>query len=121
MEWQPPYDWTKPERTKEKQINLALRTVDDQFQESLAGCVPVCTDPKRLYGIGEALLPAMVGLLPEARAVRLVRVLHKEADAQKVQRIFQQLLSAGKMAFRLMGERGAALDAVIPPPRSPVP
>lgn len=121
MEWQPPYNWIKPERTKEKQINLALHTVDDQFQESLAGCVAVCTDPKRRYGIEEALLPAMVGLLPEARAVRLVRVLHKEADGQKVQRIFQQLLSAGKMAFRLMGERGAALDAVIPAPRSPVP
>jgi uncharacterized protein len=121
MEWQPPYDWETPERPKEKQIHQALETVGEQFQESLAGCVPVCAEPSRKFGIEEALLPAMVQLLPQARAVQLVRALHKEADGQKVQRILQQLLSAGKMAFRLLGERGAALDAVIPPAQSRAP
>ncbi len=121
MEWEPPYDWLNPQRPKEKQISQALQTIAEQFQETLAGCVPVCTEPGRIFGIDEALVPAMVQLLPEARAVNLVRALHSEADNQKVQRIFQQLLAAGKMAFRLMGERGAALDAVMPSARSRVP
>ncbi len=121
MEWQPPYDWIEPKRPKEKQISQALQTVHDQFQESLAACVPVCTEPSRIYGVQEALLPALVRLLPEARAVSLVRVLRAEADGQKIQRILQQLLAAGKMAFRLMGERGAALDATIPPAQSRAP
>ena len=118
MEWQPPYNWIEPARPKEQQINLALQTVHDQFQESLVDCVPVCTEPSRIYGIQEALLPAMVRLLPEARAVNLVRVLRAEVDGKKIQRIVQQLLSAGKMAFRLLGERGEALDASLPPSRS---
>ncbi|CAN5462428.1 hypothetical protein BH10PLA2_BH10PLA2_06140 [soil metagenome] len=121
MEWQPPYDWLEPKRPKEKQISQAVATAREQFQESLVGCVPVCTVPERIFGIQEALLPAMVQLLPQARAVNLVRALHQEADNQKVQRIFHQLLSAGKLAFRLMGERGAALDAVMPNPRSRAP
>jgi predicted GTPase len=121
MEWQPPYDWIEPKRSKEKQISQALQTVHDQFQESLAACVPVCTEPSRIYGVQEALLPALVRLLPEARAVSLVRVLRAEADGQKIQRILQQLLAAGKMAFRLMGERGAALVATIPPAQSRAP
>jgi uncharacterized protein len=121
MEWQPPYDWIEPSRPKEKQISQALMTVQDQFQESLAGCVPVCTEPSRVFGVQEALLPALVRLLPEARAVNLVRTLHAEVDGPKIQRILQQLMAAGKMAFRLMGERGAALDAVSPPSRSQMP
>jgi predicted GTPase len=118
MEWQPPYNWLEPNRPKELQISQAVATVREQFQESLAGCVPVCTESARIFGIQEFLLPAMVQLLPQARAVNLVRALHQEADSQKVQRILQQLLSAGKLAFRLMGERGAALDAVMPRARS---
>jgi hypothetical protein len=117
MEWRPPYNWIEPARPKETQISLALQTVHDQFQESLATCVPVCTEPSRVYGVQEALLPALVRLLPEARAVNLVRVLRAEADGQKIQRILQQLLAAGKMAFRLLGERGEALDAVKPAAR----
>ena len=121
MEWQPPYNWTEPTRLKEKQISGALQTVHDQFQESLAACVPVCAEPSRVYGVQEALLPAIVRLLPEAKAVNLIRILRAEADGPQIQRILQQLLAAGKMAFRLMGERGAALDATIPPSRSQVP
>jgi predicted GTPase len=119
--WQPPYNWTEPVRPKEKSISEALQTARDQFQETLAACVPVCTEPTRVYGIEEWLLPAMVRLLPEARAVKLVRALHSEADGLKVQRILQQLMAAGKMAFRLLGERGAALDATMPKAQSRVP
>jgi hypothetical protein len=53
-------------------------------------------------------------LLGESRAVKLVRVLNAETDGVKVERIVQQLLAAGKMAFRLLGERGAALEASMP-------
>ncbi|HEV3146526.1 MAG TPA: GTPase [Gemmataceae bacterium] len=104
MEWSPPYDWLNPTRPKEQQIQLALKTAQEQLPGMLAGVVPVCSVPGKAFGLDEGLLPAVAGKLGEARTVGLLRCLRTEADEAKIQRIFQQLLAAGKEAARIAWE-----------------
>jgi predicted GTPase len=104
MEWSPPYDWLNPNRPKEQQIQLALKTAQEQLPGLIAGTVPVCSAPAKIFGIQEALLPAVAGKLGEARTVGLLRCLQTEADEGKIQKIFQQLVAAGKEAARLAWE-----------------
>ncbi len=96
LEWQPPYDWQKPQRTKEHQIAEAVATVHEQLPFSLIQVVPVCAAPGKILGIDEWLLPAMMGLLDQAHAVAFLRCLKAEADAGKVRRVFNQLLAISK-------------------------
>jgi predicted GTPase len=95
MEWAPPYNWQEPTRLKEEQIRAALTTVRDQLGDFLAGCVPVCCATGKVYGVAEWFLPTLVELLDEAHAVALLRCLRAEAEAGKVQKVLQQLLTAG--------------------------
>ena len=95
MEWAPPYDWTKPQRIKEKSIAQALIYTQEQMGDQLVGTVPVCTAPGKEFGIQEALLPAMMTMLDQARAVGLVRILQAESDMGKVKKTFQQFLTIG--------------------------
>jgi hypothetical protein len=102
MEWAPPYNWQQPTRPKEKQIREALEVVREVFGDRIAGAAPVCTADGKVYGIGEDLLPAMAGRLDEARAVGLLRVLHAEADAGKLRKVFEQLKATGLEAWRAL-------------------
>jgi predicted GTPase len=101
MEWSPPYDWLSPRRPKELQIHEALSATRGQFGDQLVGLVPVCTSPGKVYGIEEALLPAVAGMLDEARGVALLRCLRAEADRDRIRKIFRQLLATGKEAARI--------------------
>ncbi len=96
MEWQPPYQWQAPTRVKELQIAGAMHAVREQLGEYLAGVVPVCLAEGRVYGVQEWLLPTLVGVLDEARAVGMLRCLRAEADAGKIRKVFEQLAAAGK-------------------------
>jgi predicted GTPase len=102
MEWAPPYDWQHPERTKEKQIADALAAVEEQLGDYLAGAVPVCVAPGKVYGIQEYLLPALMELMDQAHAVAFLRCLRAEVDTRKVRRVFEQLLAAGKEVVKAM-------------------
>lgn len=95
LEWAPPYDWLKPRTPKEQNIAQALDAVREQMGSYVAGVVPVCTAPGKVFGIQEALLPAVSTLLDQAHAVALLRCLRAEADTGKVRKVFQQLLAAG--------------------------
>jgi predicted GTPase len=95
MEWSPPYDWTKPQRPKERSIAQALAYAQETLGEHVVGVVPVCTTPGKEFGIEEALTPSIITLLDQARAVSLVRCLRAEADSGKVKKTFQQLLAIG--------------------------
>jgi predicted GTPase len=96
MEWAPPYHWQQPERPKERHIQEAQATVREQMGQYLAGCVPVCSAPGKVYGVEEWFLPTVLELLDEAHGVALLRCLRAEADAGKVRKVFQQLLAAGR-------------------------
>ena len=66
------------------------------------GVAPVCTAAQKAYGIEEWLMPALVELLEEARAVGLLRCLKAEADTGKISKVFHQLAAAGKDAFKIL-------------------
>jgi uncharacterized protein len=102
MEWTPPYDWQHPQRLKEKQIAEALAAVEEQLGDYLAGAVPVCVSPGKVYGIQEYLLPGLMELMDQAHAVAFLRCLRAEADTRKVRRVFEQLLAAGKEIVKAM-------------------
>lgn len=102
LEWSPPYNAAEPTSAKEKSIAQALEAVRGQFRDSLVGVVPVCTAEGRVYGIEEWFLPVLAEMLDDAHAVALLRCLRAEADAAKIRRVMQQLLSAGKLALQLL-------------------
>jgi uncharacterized protein len=100
MEWSPPYNWREPQRPKAKSIAEAVAAVREQLGDFLAGVVPVCALPGKTVGVDEDFLPALVGLLDEVRAVAFLRCLRAEIDAQKVRKVFYQLLEVGKEGLR---------------------
>jgi predicted GTPase len=105
LEWSPPYDWQDPSRPKEQQIQQALTAVRDQLGSHLAGCVPLCAAAGRVYGVEEWLMPTLLQLLEEARAVGLLRCLHAEADAGKARKLLSQMLAAGGTVLRHLLEK----------------
>ncbi len=104
LEWAPPYNWEKPTRPKEKNIHEALATVREQLGEHLAGVVPVCLVPGKVWGVEEYLLPAIAAQLDDAHGVALLRCLKAEKDTGKVRKVFQQLLSTGVEVARIVWE-----------------
>jgi predicted GTPase len=103
-EWAPPYNWTKPERLKERQVHEAWNALREQLGEYLVGIVPVCVLPNKVYGVQEMLLPTLLGFLEEARAVALLRCLRAEANTGKMRKVFQQLLDTGLQATKVLLE-----------------
>lgn len=109
MEWAPPYDWVSGGRPKEVNIREAAATARQQFGEHLVTVVPVCTAADKVWGVDEAVLPAVANWLDEVRGVALLRALKAEADRGKVRRIFNQLLASGKVAAAKLREVFAAV------------
>jgi uncharacterized protein len=97
MEWAPPYDWRNPQRLKEKNIAEAATVAGQQFGEGIVAVVPVCSAEGKIVGVKEELIPEMIDLLGEARAVAFLRTIEAEADEGQIQKVFDQLLAAGKM------------------------
>src|SRR5262249_635783 len=102
MDWSPPYDWSRPARTKEVQIAAAIEATCEQLGEYLTGIVPVCTAQGTEYGVEENLLPAITELLDELHAVALLRCIRAEIDTGKVRRIFIQLRGVAREASRVL-------------------
>ncbi len=96
LEWSPPYHWQQPTRPKEETIHDAAATVMEQLGEYVTDIVPICTAAGKVYGIAEELLPAVAGLMDEARGVALLRALRAEADSGKVLKIFRQAAGYGQ-------------------------
>ena len=111
LEWAPPYNWQEPQRLKEQQIQAAVAAVQEQLDPFLAGVIPVCTAAEKPYGIQEWLLPALVELLDHAHAVAFLRCLKAEVDKGKIQKVFLQLLAAGKGLATVLWPRQRASAA----------
>ncbi len=109
LEWAPPYNWRQPRRPKEENIREAVAAVRQQLGQRLVNVVPVCTQPGKVSGIEEDLLPAVAQMLEEVRGVALLRCLRAEADRDRIRRIFRQLAATGKAAAQL------AWEAIKPP------
>lgn len=102
LEWSPPYDWRRPVRPKEENIQQAITAAWQQVGDYTAGIVPVCTAAGKEYGIEEWLLPAVAEQLDEAHGVALLRCLRAEIDESKVRKVFHQLLAAAQEAARIV-------------------
>jgi predicted GTPase len=102
MEWSPPYNWQQPQSPKEQQISRAMAVTREQLGEFLVGVVPVCTAIDRVFGINEWLLPVVLNLLDEAHGVGLLRCLRAEFEADKIRKVFSQLLAAGKESGKIL-------------------
>jgi predicted GTPase len=98
MEWAPPYDWVAGTRTKERSMSDAVASARESFPDAL-GIVPCRTNAGGEWGVQEELLPEVVALLGEAKAVALLRCLHAEAEEGKVKKVFSQLWAAGRKAL----------------------
>ena len=98
MEWSPPYHWEEPSRPKERSIRAAVDYAAESLGPGLSATVPVVTDREhnRVYGIDEWLLPTISLHLEEARAVSLVRTLHRDYDQQRAWQVLSQFLDAGR-------------------------
>lgn len=107
IEWSPPYNWREPQRTKEAQIQQAIKAASEQLGDRLSNMVPVCAAAGRVYGVDEEILPAVATRLGEARAVALLRCLKAEADAEKVRKLFRQLFNFGVEAARIVWQNAA--------------
>lgn len=105
MEWSPPYDWSGGSRPKEKSMADAVAAGRESFP-GVQGVIPACAAEGRVWNVREELLPAIVELLGEAKAVALLRCLHAEADDGKVRKVFTQLWSAAQKVAGLI--RGGA-------------
>jgi GTP-binding protein EngB required for normal cell division len=101
MEWSPPYNWRQPRRPKEQNMAQAVAAVQEQLGDFLTAVVPVCALPGKTLGVEEDFLPALAGLLDEVHAVAFLRCLRAEIDANKMRKVFYQLLQAGKEGLRL--------------------
>lgn len=106
MEWSPPYQWSKPETPKEKNIYDAVMVANQQMGGMVSLVVPVCAAPGKEYGISENLLPVMSALFNQAQAVALLRVLNVERNQGKVKRVFEQLFALGKGIMQVLSEKG---------------
>jgi hypothetical protein len=74
-----------------------LDYVKETFGDRLDSIVPVCTDREHghVFGIEEYLLPTLTLMLEEARAVSLVRSIHRDYDQKRAWQVVSQLASAG--------------------------
>jgi len=97
LEWTPPYDWQQPAKPKEKSIHDAVEYVGGLFGASLAAVVPVCTSAKkeRVWGVVEALMPAMMSHLSDAQSAALLRAFEKELDRDRMKLLIRQLKRSG--------------------------
>jgi predicted GTPase len=102
MEWQPPYDWQKGERPKERNIRAAVEATREQLGGLVDAVVPVCTAEGKVTRIDEGLLPALAASMDESRVVAVLRCLRNEPDTGKLKRVFGQLLEAGKGLFHAL-------------------
>jgi predicted GTPase len=107
LEWQPPYDWHNPSRSKEHSIAGVVAHVHEQFGDGVTGVIPVCTAPDRLYGVAEWLLPALLQHLDDARGVLLARLLRTVAQRRRpiVLTLWRQTQIAARQAWAFLASR----------------
>lgn len=118
LEWSPPYDgWVHPHptRPKERNIREAVTYIQELLGPRVAGIVPACTDGEsgRVYGIDQWVVPAILNLLPQARAKHLLDVLYDQRDIGRLSRLTTQLWNA---ASTLAKQHFCGLDTVLSQP-----
>lgn len=99
LEWRPPYNFEQPHTAKEKNVAEACRFVREALGDSVM-VIPVCTHPDHTYGVKEQLLPLLVSLLSEGKAIALLRILKNEPNQDTIIKVLIQLWEAGRKTLR---------------------
>jgi predicted GTPase len=102
QEWNPPYDFVAGESVKERNVRDAVHAVADDLQVAASHVVPVCLRPDSTYNVAEALLPALLEILPAAERARLLRVLMESRNAEQRDSLKQALIKTGLFAADLL-------------------
>lgn len=107
LEWLPPYQWRVADRAKSGAIRGAVQHVTELFDPPLSAVVPVCSDnrPARAWGVTEELIPALVGVLDDARSVALLRAYEGRLDRQRYRTLLNQVAQAGEGLVRAWLEK----------------
>jgi uncharacterized protein len=102
LEWSPPYDWREPTRPKEQSIHDAVEYVRNLFGASLADVVPACGDLERnrAWGILEEVIPALTGILDDARSTALLRAFEQDLDRDHLKTLLKQIQRSGREIVR---------------------
>jgi predicted GTPase len=96
-EWNPPYDFAHPSGAKARNIVDAVRAVEEDLGLSDRDViVPVCLRPGAAYNVEDGLAPAILGVLPGARAARYLRCLREYRRATYWRRLWRQTRGAGR-------------------------
>ncbi len=94
-EWSPPYDLDPPEGTKAQQIVAAMESAAKDLELDIGQIVPVNLQDG--YNVEEALIPAILKHLPEARRHQYLRCLKSFHDEKYWERIWKQSKGAGRL------------------------
>ncbi len=121
LEWTPPYDgWVQlhPQRLKERNIQDAVRAIQQLFQHRVQGVVPACTDVarNRQYGVDQWVVPALLNLLPQATAKHLLDALYDQRDQSQFTRLLSQTWHAASLLARY---QFCGPDTLMPTPQLP--
>ena len=102
LKWSPPYQWRAANRAKSGAMFGAVRHVTELFDPPLSAVVPVCSDnrPARAWGVTEELIPALVGVLDDARSVALLRAYEGRLDRHRYRTLLNQVAQAGEGLVR---------------------
>ena len=95
-EWSPPYHWERPTTAKEQSIAGAVAFHHELFGSAFEQAIPIAIVEGTAWNIDEQLWPAVCGLLPESRAVSLVRWLKRETDSGRAGQVAKQLMNIGR-------------------------
>jgi hypothetical protein len=100
-EWSPPYDLAHPSGIKATNIADALQAVEqDLGLGENEPVVPVCLKPGAEYNVEEGLAPAILQVLPAARAARYLRCLRTFRKATQWRRLWRQTRGAGRVLWK---------------------
>jgi hypothetical protein len=99
-EWNPPYDLQRPASTKARQIVEAIQAVAADLAVDIGKVVPVCLADGRLYNIDEALVPALLEVLPNAQRAQYLRCLRAYHQEQYWQQLWRQAIRSGRLLWK---------------------
>ncbi|MEK6238631.1 MAG: GTPase domain-containing protein, partial [Planctomycetales bacterium] len=99
-EWKPPYDLRDPQGSKAQNIAEAVETSAEELQLDPRQVVPVCLKTDQLYNVEEALVPAMMNQLDDARRAKYLRCLKEFKEEDYWNKLGEQAAGAGKFLFQ---------------------
>jgi len=99
-EWNPPYDLRNDDDTKARHIRQSVAAVAAELGVEHEAVVPVCLADGKTYNVTEALLPALLHVLPEAERARCLRLLPEFRRGQRWDLLWDQAIRAGRLLWK---------------------